>query len=69
MTVIFQSGYHQIKSGEIAYMVNTLCTKEGDIKTSGFRESNFNQIVVVNYQINLLLGKGPIEVISYKSDL
>lgn len=50
-------------------MVNTLCTKEGDIKTSGFRESNFNQIVVVNYQINLLLGKGPIEVISYKSDL
>lgn len=55
--------------GEIDYMVNTLCTKEGDIKTSGFRESNFNQIVVVNYQINLLLRKGPIEVISYKSDL
>lgn len=50
-------------------MVNTLCTKEGDIKTSGFRKSNFNQIVVVNYKINLLLGKGPVEEILYKSDL
>lgn len=28
--------------GGIGYRVNTLCTKEDDIKTSGFRKSNFN---------------------------